>query len=155
MNDSIITKQMLTVIREAQINKKNIIQEEVAKSSDNTLVINKNTPQFSDIRQSQEEMLIKTIGENIEMGNDALYYDSNTKDLVLNGKVVALNTVFQFRYNDPSGDGCYIWANSLQLTESNLRTIGKIRDAFMNWKSNLLQNGDLFDKLDKASKNND
>ena len=66
-----------------------------------------------------------------------MYYPEN-KDLVLTGKINALNLAFQFRYNDPSGDGCYIWANALQLTETNNRTIGKVRDAFVNWKNSLI-----------------
>ena len=62
-----------------------------------------------------------------------------------------MKLAFQFRYNDPSGDGCYIWANELQLTETNNRTIGKVRDAFVNWKKALNENGDLMDKLHKAA----
>lgn len=58
----------------------------------------------------------------------------------------------QFRYNDPSGDGCYIWTDGLQLTETNTRTIGKIRDAFANWKDSLTQNGDLMEKLKKYAR---
>ena len=114
-------------------------------------VIKKNTPQFGDVRVSQEEALIKTIGENVELAEDALIYKPDIKDLMLSGKVSALGIFFQFRYNDPSGDGCYVWANGLQLTETNIRTVGKLRDAFLNWKSDLLQNGDLLEKLHKAT----
>lgn len=114
-------------------------------------VITKNTPNFGDIRNSQEDALIKTIGESIELEENALIYKPNIKDLVLSGKITALNMVFQFRYNDPSGDGCYIWVQELQLTEANQKTIGKVRDAFLNWKSSLLQNGDLLEKLHKAA----
>lgn len=56
---------------------------------------------------------------------------------------------FKFKFNDPTGDGCYIWASALQLTEANSVTLGKIRDAFMNWKSKLIQDADLIDKLNK------
>ena len=59
--------------------------------------------------------------------------------------------MFQFKYNDPSGDGCYVWANGLQLTETNSRTLGKIRDAFVNWKNSLIENSDILEKLQKAS----
>ena len=79
-----------------------------------------------------------------------MYYPEN-KDLVLTGKINALNLAFQFRYNDPSGDGCYIWANALQLTETNNRTIGKVRDAFVNWKNSLIQDGDLIARLQKTA----
>lgn len=113
--------------------------------------INKHTPQFGDIRKSQEDALIKTIGESIELSDKALIYYPKDKDLVLNGKINSLNIAFQFRYNDPSGDGCYIWSNGLQLTDANSRTLGKVRDAFLNWKQSLVQNGDLMEKLYQAS----
>lgn len=113
--------------------------------------ITKNTLNFGDIRTSQEEALVKTIGESLDFAENALVYKPDTKDLVLSGKINSLNLVFQFRYNDPSGDGCYLWVQELQLTETNQKTLGKIRDAFLNWKANLLQNGDLLEKLHKAA----
>ena len=65
-----------------------------------------------------------------------------------------MNTSFQFRFNDPSSEGIYIWSEGLQLTDSNSRTLGKIRDAFLNWKQGLVQDGDLMDKLKKVSERN-
>jgi transcriptional/translational regulatory protein YebC/TACO1 len=75
--------------------------------------------------------------------------------MTLDGKIPSLNLTFQFRYSDPSGDGVYVWCDATQLTESNARTFGKIRDAFSNWKDSITQDGDLMEKLKKASKNND
>lgn len=117
-----------------------------------SIPIKKSTPQFGDIRVSQEETLRKTITENIKLGEEALKYFPDADDLTLDGEIGALNLRFQFRYNDPSGDGCYIWTDGLQLTETNTRTLGKIRDAFANWKDSLTQNGDLMEKLKKYAK---
>lgn len=146
-----ITRKMLTVIRESNTNKtnKSLIIED-SKKEVNSFAITKNTPQFGDVRESQEQALIKTIGESIELDENALVYYGKTKDLVLTGKINSLSLTFQFRFNDPSGDGCYIWANSLQLTDTNNRTLGKIRDAFVNWKNALIQDGDLMAKLHQA-----
>lgn len=149
LNSEKITRKMLSVIREnneKNTNKTLITENESVKS----FPITKNTPQFGDVRTSQEEALIKTIGESIELDDNALVYYANNKDLVLTGKINSLSLSFQFRFNDPSGDGCYIWANSLQLTDTNNRTLGKIRDAFVNWKNALVQNGDLMSKLHQA-----
>jgi len=118
----------------------------------NSFPIKKSTPQFGDVRVTQEETLRKTIAENIKLSEDALKYYPDADDLTLDGEIGALNLRFQFRYNDPSGDGCYIWTDGLQLTETNARTLGKIRDAFANWKDSLTQNGDLMEKLKNASK---
>lgn len=118
---------------------------------DNAFPINRNTPQFGDIRTSQEDAIVKTIGERIKLDNDALLYYPDAEDIVLNSEIPSLNITLQFRYNDPSGDGCYVWADGLQLTDSNSRTLGKIRDAFMNWKDSLTQSGDLMEKLKQAA----
>lgn len=141
---------MLSVIRESnnKVSHKTLITED--EKSVSSFPITKNTPQFGDVRESQEQALIKTIGESIELDDNALVYYANNKDLVLTGKINSLSLTFQFRFNDPSGDGCYIWANSLQLTDTNNRTLGKIRDAFVNWKTALIQDGDLMAKLHQA-----
>lgn len=130
---------------------KKLLKEEAVTDSSNGFVITKSTPQFGDIRSSQEETLLKTIGENIEFGDNALVFYKENKDLVLSARIRSLNLAFQFRYNDPSAEGIYIWANGLQLTETNARVIGKVRDAFVNWRQALIQNGDLLDKLAKVA----
>ena len=150
-------KNMLTEFNEIVNNaiEKAIINEEAKETSSEGFVISKNTPQFGDIRTSQEEALIKTIGENIELEENALVYNKDDKTLTLSGKITSMNLIFQFKYNDPSGEGCYIWVNGLQLTETNQRTLGKVRDGFLNWKSSLLQNSDLLQKIHKAATEND
>lgn len=114
-------------------------------------VIRKNDNSFGDVRSSQEAELVKTIGQSIELDDNALIYYPQNKDLVLNGKITSMNLSFQFRYNDPTGDGCYIWANALQLTDTNSENLGKIRSAFEAWKQVLLQDADLMEKLYKTA----
>ena len=153
-----ITRRMLEVIREGfKTNNDNLITEEA--QSDNSqqtkegFPITRKNPQFSDVREAQEQRIIKTLGENEEFEENALMFYPMNKDLVLTGKINSLNLAFQFRYNDPSGDGCYLWANALQLTDTNNRTIGKIRDAFINWKNALIQDGDLIERLTQMAEN--
>lgn len=140
------TRNILNTIRKSALLK----EEDEKKQKE--FPITKKTPHFGDVRTSQEEELLKTIGETIEYGEKALIYYPDNKSLVLNGKITSLNLAFQFKYPDSSGDGCYLWANALQLTEANNRTVGKIRDAYVNWKQNLIQNGDLMERLEKESK---
>lgn len=149
-----ITRKMLSLIREHNeklCNKKPCNEDK--QNGKKTFPITKNTPQFGDVRESQEQALIKTIGESIELDENALVYYQENKDLVLTGKINSLGLIFQFRFNDPSGDGCYIWATALQLTDTNNRTLGKVRDAFVNWKNTLIQDGDLMAKLNQAVNN--
>lgn len=142
--------------------KKKVITEDVDVESSEVEVpkgkkfpINKSTPQFGDVREMQESDLVKTIGERVELGDDALVYYLESDDLVLTGKIKALNVAFQFRYNDPSGDGCYIWTNALQMTDKNSKTISKIKDAFDIWSQKIDEDGDLMEKLKKEASKND
>lgn len=138
--------------------KKKVITEDVEVDSSEIedlkgkkFTITKSTPQFGDVRETQETDLIKTIGERVELGDDALVYYLEEDDLVLTGKIKALNVAFQFRYNDPSGDGCYVWANALQMSDKNAKTIGKIKDAFDIWSQKIDEDGDLMEKLKKEA----
>ena len=141
--------------------KKKVIKEEEIKTSEiekpkgQKFTITKSTPQFGDVREMQEEDLVKTIGERVELGDDALVYYLEADDLVLTGKIKSLNVAFQFRYNDPSGDGCYIWSNALQMTDKNAKTISKIKDAFDIWTQKIDEDGDLMEKLKKEASKED
>ncbi len=142
-----------------------ILMEEVIRESDegndnntdsdhsNYLAIKKNTPQFGNVRTSQEETIRKTIGDNVTISEDGLRYYPDSDDMTLDGKIPSLKIKFQFRYSDPSGsDGIYMWCEATQMTEANVRTIGKLRNAYMNWRDSITQDGDLMDRLKKASK---
>ena len=141
-------------MEEAEINQKKNLNEDKDSFNDDkhdeSFPITKKTPQFGDVRTSQEEALLKTIGEQIKLNDDSLIYYPNADDLVLNGEIPSMNTTFQFRLNDPSSEGIYIWSEALQLTDSNARLLGKVRDAYLNWKQTLVQDGDLMDKLKKV-----
>lgn len=148
--DNFLTRSKI-LMEEAVNDKKKPLTEANEDTHGRYLSITKNTPQFGDVRVSQEETLRKTIGENITLEDNALLYYPDADDLVLNGKINALNLTFQYRYQDTSGDGVYVWTDGLQLTESNARTLGKIRDAFQNWKDSITQDGDLMAKLKMAA----
>lgn len=152
--DNFLTRSKTLMEEAVESSKKKILTEEDNsndESHDNYFEIRPNTPQFGDVRTSQEEVLKKTIGENIVLDEGALKYYPDSDDMTLEGKIRTLNMEFQFRYNDPSGDGCYVWCEAMQLTETNTRTLGKIRNAFSNWKDSITQDGDLMMKLKKAA----
>jgi hypothetical protein len=152
--DNFLTRSKILMEETVENSKKKILNEEdesADASHDNYFEIRPNTPQFGDVRTSQEEVLKKTIGENIALDEGALKYYPDSDDMTLEGKIMALNMEFQFRYSDPSGQGVYIWTEAMQLTEENTRTIGKLRNAFLNWKDSITQDGDLMLKLKKAA----
>lgn len=151
--DNFLTRSKI-LMEEAERNQKKNLNEDKDSFNDDkhdeSFTITKKTPQFGDVRTSQEEALLKTIGEQIKLNDDSLIYYPNADDLVLNGEIPSMNTTFQFRLNDPSSEGIYIWSEALQLTDSNTRLLGKVRDAYLNWKQTLVQDGDLMDKLKKV-----
>lgn len=156
----LITREMLGKIRtslnENKQKRKETINEgfmdrSVGDRNGNEFPINEKTPQFGDIRKSQEEALRKTLGESLDFEDNALVYYPDDKFIVLNAMIVSKNVAFQFKFPDSSGDGCYVWSNGLQLTDENSRMLGKLRDAFINWKQNLVNNGDLMKKIHQAA----
>jgi hypothetical protein len=149
-SDNFLTRSKILMEEAVDKSKKKILTEEDEGHKD-YFVVKKNTPQFGDIRTSQEETIKKTINDNIKLENDALRYYPDSDDMTLDGKIPALNLRFQFRYNDPSGDGCYVWSEALQLTDANIRVIGKIRNSFMNWRDSITQDAGLMEKLKQAS----
>lgn len=155
--DNFLTRSKILMEEAINENKKKVLteEEEVDESHSESFEITKNTPQFGDVRTSQEESIRKAINGNVQFGENALKYYPKADDMTLDGKIPSLNLDFQFRYNDPSGDGCYVWTEAMQLTDTNARTLGKIRDAFSNWKDSITQDGDLMEKLKKASENKD
>jgi hypothetical protein len=157
VKDNFLTESKALMEEAVKESKKKILTEEESENESDSshkkfFEIRKDTPQFGDVRVSQEETLKKTIGENIRLENDALKYYPDSDDMTLEGKINTLNMSFQFRYNDPSGQGIYVWTEALQLTEENTKTIGKLRNAFLNWKDSITQDGDLMEKLSRAAK---
>lgn len=152
--DNFLTRaEILMEEAEKSHNKKKLNEDIFDSKKENTnhdFVISANDPQFSNLRSSQEESLRKTVGD-VELKDDAFVYHADIDDITLDGTIKGLNIKFQFRLNDPSSVGCYITAADLQLTESNLSTVQKIRSAFLNWKDSLTSDGNTLKDLEKAA----
>lgn len=138
------------IVEQENIADKFVISEGADSVQEQPFVMSANDVQFGSVRAAQEESIKKTIGD-VTLKPDALKYYPSIHDVVINGELTSIGAAFQFRYKDPSGDGCYIWVDGLQLTDENLKTIQKVRDAFLNWKQSLVEDGDLLDKLDKQA----
>jgi hypothetical protein len=155
--DNFLSRSKILMQEAVDTNKKKILTEEEQTDDDHSksFEISKDTPQFGDLRTSQEEAIRKALNTNVQFEDNALKYYPKADDMTLDGKIPTLNLKFQFRYNDPSGDGVYVWASALQLSETNARTIGKIRDAFANWRDGITNEADLMAKLKKAAESED
>lgn len=154
-NDNFLTRSKILMQEAVEENKKKILREEETDNDhEKTFEITKDTPQFGDLRTSQEDAIRKAINTNVQFEDNALKYYPNADDMTLDGKIPSLNLKFQFRYNDPS-IGCYVWADAMVLNDENARTIGKIRDAFSNWRDSITSEADLMAKLKKAAESED
>lgn len=66
-----------------------------------------------------------------------LYYPKDG-DVTLSGEIPDLNGAkFQFRYKDPSSNGCYIWVDSLMLSDDVVNKLSRIFGVYKNWKKEL------------------
>lgn len=154
-NDNFLTRASILMEEASELSKKKILREDNdSHNHKDSVTINKDTPQFGDIRVSQEDAIRKTINDAVTFDGDALRYYPDADDMTLDGKIPSLNLSFQFRYNDPSSEGCYIFSDATQLTDTNTRMIGKISDAYHNWKDSITQDSDLMEKLKQSSKRN-
>lgn len=151
--DNFITRSKI-LMEEAIDKKKVLTEEELDNDHKKTFEIKKDTPQFGDVRTSQEEAIRKCINTDVKFEANALKYYPDADDMTLDGKIPSLNLTFQFRYNDPA-TGCYLWTDALVLNDENARTIGKIRDSYMNWRNSITSDSDLMEKLKKAAEDNE
>ena len=125
-----------------------ILMEEASNGTEHNegFVISANDSQFGSVRSAQEKMLTTTI-PGVSLKDDALKYYPDMENIVLNGTIESIGVTFQFKYRDPSGDGCYIWADGVQLSHENVTTIDKIRSALENWRQSVDQDGALVGEL--------
>ena len=120
--------------------------------------IKKDDVKFGKMLIAQEDQIRKTVG-SVELDDEhalSYYLDENGDgDLVLNGRIPSINVSFQFRYNDPSGDGCYIWGDGIQMSDSNATKVQELRNAFINWKEGINKDGSIMKDLKNAVENKD
>ena len=77
--------------------------------------------------------------------NSPLIYFPDNGNLVFSGKI--RNITWQFVLKDESGEGCYIWADKLQLTKANMQTLNRLQGAYENWRDGWNREGASLEKL--------
>lgn len=72
-----------------------------------------------------------------KLKNPMLYYPQDG-DITLSGVIPSLNNAkFQYRFLEPSGNGCFLWLDSIQLTDDTINRINKIYGVYKNWRQQL------------------
>ena len=144
----IITENILNTIRSLQVDKKekkSLLKEETEK--DNSVSIT-NSPKFGEnVLQSQEEAFKNAVNsgtvfanenETDPMSNPLVFFPKNgsqPSNIVFSGTIPSMNNLkFQFKLNEPSGNGCFVWADGLPLSDENMKTLNKLYGYYLNWK---------------------
>lgn len=77
-----------------------------------------------------------------------LIYFPDNGNLTFSGRI--RNIKWQFVLKDESGEGCYIWADKLQLTKANMATLNKLQGFYENWVDQWNKEGASLEKLKKV-----
>lgn len=102
----------------------------------------------------QKNAFIEAIQSNVSFGDNPLIFYPDDKDIVFSGTITDLNNLkWQFRFNDPSGSGCYIWADALPLNQNNLAKLGRIEGYYNNWRQDIITHN-LIDEWTSQSRSN-
>lgn len=94
--------------------------------------------QQDEVMSSSIQIAKQQFGADFSKFKNPMLYYPDDGDIVLSGEISSLNNAkFQFRYKDPTNEGCFVWTEPIQLTESNLTILKKVYGVFKNWKSEL------------------
>lgn len=135
MNDFDITKKMLKTINETKSNNGNfrLLTEDYETS---------NTEKFSKNGKSENSEGIP-VTDDPKFGNQTLTTQKEAaKEIGADFKNFDTPLIFYPEDGDlvSSGQGCYIWAEGLQLTDDNVKKINKIQGFYKNWKDDITEN---------------
>lgn len=75
-----------------------------------------------------------------------MFYYKEDGDVTFSCVVPSLNNAkVQYRYKDPSGNGCFFWSGngSIILSDENLNKLSKIYGVYKNWKQELSTSEDI------------
>lgn len=94
---------------------------------------------------NQDEMLKNSLqpcrtqfGADFSKLKSPMLYYPEDGDITLSGVIPSLNNAkFQYRYLEPSGNGCFLWLDSIQLTDDTINRINKIYGVYKNWRQQL------------------
>ena len=141
------TRNMLNTIR-------HIINEETEQPQTKGAIAITDDPKFGQsVLSSQIEEFKASVDGGAEFAagneenpeNSPLIYFPDNGNLVFSGKI--RNITWQFVLKDESGEGCYIWADKLQLTDENMRTLSRLHGFSRNWRDGWNREGASLEKL--------
>lgn len=89
----------------------------------------------------QKKAISSALQSNINFDDNCLIFYPNDNDIVFSGTIADLNGLkWQFRFNDPSGTGCYIWTGNgpIQLNNNTMDKLNKLSGYYKNWRQDII-----------------
>lgn len=141
--ENIITRNMLSKIRALQHTAENnhgLIKEEKEKKDSIAIT---DDPKFGNqVLTNQIKQFKTTVDGGAEFATPSdnvadcpLIYMPETKNLVFSGTIPRLNNLkFQFVLRTSTGNGCFIWADGLIMSDENMITLQKLYSFYLNWR---------------------
>lgn len=140
--EDITTRNILNTIRILQndVNCKNILKEEDEKKK---AIAVTDDPKFGDnVLTNQIDQFRSIVDGGAEFAKPSenvsdcpLIYMPSTGNLIFSGMIPRLNNLkFQLVLRTNTGMGCFIWADSLILSDENMKTLQKLHGYYINWK---------------------
>jgi len=98
-----------------------------------------------ELLQTSLQTAKEQFGADFSKTKNPMFYYKNDGDVTLTGEIPGLNnSVFQFRYKDPSGCGCFFWTKGqIILSDENVKKLQKINGVYKNWKEELSTTEDI------------
>lgn len=89
----------------------------------------------------QKKAISSALQVNMSFDDNCLILYPEDNDIVFSGTIADLNGLkWQFRFNDPSGSGCYVWTGDgpLQLNQNTMDKLNKLSGYYKNWRKDII-----------------
>ena len=105
-----------------------------------TIPYSTNDELLSSITQTCKERF----GANFTKSKTPMLYYPKDGDVTLTGEISSLNNaVFQFRYKDATGNGCYVWIEPIHISDETIKVLNIVNGVYKNWKNDLATSEDI------------
>jgi hypothetical protein len=105
-----------------------------------TIPYSTNDELLSSITQTCKERF----GANFTKSKTPMLYYPKDGDVTLTGEISSLNNaVFQFRYKDATGNGCYVWIEPVHISDETIKVLNIVNGVYKNWKNDLATSEDI------------
>ena len=156
MKEDIKTRELLNRIRSIQegrtIEGKQFLTEDVDETDEKAIAITDDPKFGQNVLTNQIQQFRTSVDGGAQFAKPSdnvadcpLIYMPKTGNLIFSGTIPRLNNLkFQFKLRTSTGQGCFIWADGLILSDENMKTFQKLNGFYKNWQNSWeSESGDL------------